>query len=140
MTDRVDERCAFFIGRFQPLHAGHRALIQVALDEGKRVVVALMDTARDAGNPYSLEDRRAMFAEVFGDAVELISIPPVGEVCYGRNVGYRLRRIHLAPEIEAINATAIRESSDNINHNEHNVHNARQRRDGGNGKEPITDH
>ena len=105
------ERCALFIGRYQPLHDGHKALIQVALDEGKRVVVALMDTMPDAANPYTVEQRRAMFAEAFGEAVEVISIPPVEEVCYGRNVGYRIRRIHLSPELEAINATSIREAS-----------------------------
>ncbi len=108
----MSERCAFFIGRYQPLHKGHRALIQVALDEGKRVVVALMDTDVDAANPHSVEERKQMFAEAFGDRVEVIVIPPVGEVCYGRNVGYRIRRIHLPAEVEAITATAIRERGD----------------------------
>ena len=104
------DRCALFIGRFQPLHAGHRALIHVALDEGKRVVVALMDTQPDAANPYGVEERRAMFAEAFGDRVRVIVIPPVAEVCYGRNVGYRLRRIHLSPELEAVSGTKTREA------------------------------
>jgi len=105
----MKERCAFFIGRWQPLHRGHIALIQTALDEGKRVVVACMDTEQDASNPYTFEEREAMFRAAFGDAVEVIAIPPVAEVCYGRNVGYRIRRIRLAPELEAVNATAIRE-------------------------------
>ena len=105
----MKERCAFFIGRFQPLHDGHKALIQTALDEGKPVVVALMDTEKDAGNPHSIDERRVMFAEAFGERVQVIAIPPVAEVCYGRNVGYRIRRIHLSREIEAITATAIRE-------------------------------
>jgi len=104
------DRCALFIGRFQPLHAGHRALIHVALDEGKRVVVALMDTQPDAANPYGVEERRAMFAEAFGEQVQVIVIPPVAEVCYGRNVGYRLRRIHLSPELEAVSGTKTREA------------------------------
>ena len=102
-------RCALFIGRFQPLHEGHIALIQTALDEGKRVVVALMDTKQDAANPYTFIERQEMLRKAFGFTIEVISIPPVEEVCYGRNVGYRLRRIHLTPELEAINATSIRE-------------------------------
>ena len=102
-------RCALFIGRFQPLHEGHIALIQTALDEGKRVVVALMDTRQDAANPHTFLERRAMLVKAFGETLEIISIPPVEEVCYGRNVGYRLRRIRLSPELEGINATSIRE-------------------------------
>ena len=105
----MTERCAMFIGRFQPLHDGHKALIQTALDEGKPVVVALMDTEQDAANPYTVEQRREMFEESFGGQVHVITIPPVAEVCYGRNVGYRIRRIHLPAEVEAINATSIRE-------------------------------
>lgn len=105
----MNERCAFFIGRFQPLHEGHIALIQVALDEGKRVLVALMDTVCDHANPHTIEEREQMFADVFGDRVQVMIVPPIGEVCYGRNVGYRIRRIHLPAEVEAITATAIRE-------------------------------
>ena len=101
--------CAFFIGRFQPLHEGHKALIQVAVDEGKRVVVAMMETALGPGNPYTIAQREKMFREAFGDKVEVMRIPPVAEVCYGRNVGYRIRRIHLSAKLEAITATAIRE-------------------------------
>lgn len=123
----MSERCAFFIGRFQPLHEGHKALIRVALDEGKRVVVALMDTEPDAANPYDVEARRAMFAEAFGERVEVISIPPVAEVCYGRNVGYRIRRIHLSPEIEAISGTGIRAGQPN--QEGHEGQEGRQRRE-----------
>ena len=104
----MSDRCAFFIGRYQPLHPGHSALIQVALDEGKRVVVALMDTPIEKANPFTVEERRKMFARVFGDQVEVMTVPPIAEVCYGRNVGYRLRRIYLPAEIEAITATEIR--------------------------------
>jgi len=104
----VSERQSLFIGRFQPLHRGHIELISVALREGKPVTVALMDTEPDEGNPYDVEERREMFAAAFGERVSVIAIPPVSEVCYGRNVGYRIRRIHLPPEVEAISATAIR--------------------------------
>jgi len=102
------ERSSFFIGRFQPLHDGHKAIIQTALDEGKPVLIGLMDTDLDYANPYTVEQRRAMFREAFGDRVQVMRLPPIGEVCYGRNVGYGIRRIEAAREIEAINATTIR--------------------------------
>ena len=104
----MSERCAFFIGRFQPLHEGHIALINVALSEGKPVVVALMDTPQDDANPYSIQERQQMFWEAFGNRVRVMAIPPVAEVCYGRNVGYRIRHIRLPAEVEAITATGIR--------------------------------
>ena len=105
----MSERYAFFIGRFQPLHEGHKRLIQVALDEGKPVLVGLMDTEISASNPYTVIERMAMFWDAFGDKVQTMCVPPIGEVCYGRNVDYRIRRIHLPADIERISATAIRE-------------------------------
>jgi len=32
---------AMFIGRWQPLHDGHKALFQQALNEGKNIIVTL---------------------------------------------------------------------------------------------------
>lgn len=106
----MSERVSLFIGRFQPLHGGHKALIQTAIDEGKPVVAALMDTALDEDNPYTVAERREMFRLAFADRVQVIAIPPIAEVCWGRNVGYRLRHIKLPAEVEAITATALRES------------------------------
>jgi cytidyltransferase-like protein len=103
------DRYAFFPGRYQPLHEGHKKLIQVALDEGKKVIVGLQDMpVVDDKNPYSVEERKAMFFEAFGDKVECIAIPPIQEICWGRNVGWRPRRIHLDEETERISATGIR--------------------------------
>jgi len=106
------ERSSFFIGRFQPLHDGHKTIIQTALDEGKPVLIGLMDTEIDDANPYTMEQRRAMFREAFGDRVRVMRLPPIGEVCYGRNVGYGIRKIEAPREIEAINATTIRVRGD----------------------------
>ena len=38
------KKYSLFIGRYQPLHAGHINLIRVVLNEGKNVLVALRDT------------------------------------------------------------------------------------------------
>ena len=35
---------SLFIGRYQPFHAGHEALINSVLSEGGKVVVAVRDT------------------------------------------------------------------------------------------------
>lgn len=96
------------IGRFQPLHDGHKKLIQRLLDEGKRPLVALRDTGINEDNPYSVEERKKMFEEAFGDKVTVISIPDIEEVIYGRKVGWEIREIRLDEKTESISATEIR--------------------------------
>lgn len=98
---------SLYPGRFQPFHAGHAAMVQTLLDEGKEVVVGLRDTPIADTDPYTIEERTAMIHERFPD-VKVITLPNIGEIVYGRGVGYRIRKIHLTPELEAISATKIR--------------------------------
>ena len=49
-----------------------------------------------------------MITSYFGNKVDTMVIPDIVEVCYGRNVGYRVRKIEMSPEIEAISGTKIR--------------------------------
>ncbi|HEX5364798.1 MAG TPA: bifunctional nicotinamide-nucleotide adenylyltransferase/Nudix hydroxylase [Gallionella sp.] len=55
---------AILIGRFQPFHIGHAALLAKALETSPRVVVLLGSafSARNAKNPFSWEERAAMIA------------------------------------------------------------------------------
>lgn len=98
---------SLFIGRFQPFHAGHQALIQSVLDEGKNVCVALRLTDKDEKNPYTVEERAEMIHKALPQ-VKVIVIPDIEEVCYGREVGWGIREIRLSPEIEAISGTKLR--------------------------------
>lgn len=104
---------SLFIGRFQPLHAGHIKLIRSVLNEGKNVLIALRDIDIDENNPYSIEQRIEMFHKEFGDSVKVIIIPDISEICYGRKVGWGIREIKLDEETEAISATVIRNSNGN---------------------------
>lgn len=58
-----------FIGRFQPLHLGHQAVIDRALTLSKRVLVLVGSSNRspDQRNPWSFEDRSAMIREEYPD-------------------------------------------------------------------------
>ena len=47
------KKYSLFIGRWQPLHDGHVALISQVLDEGKNVCVAVRDTEVSEKNPYT---------------------------------------------------------------------------------------
>ncbi len=94
------------VGRFQPFHDGHKALIDTLLAEGKRVCVALMDTDITQNNPYTVEQRTRMIKDNYNGEVAVVTIPQVDEVCYGRNVGYHVRQIH--HEGEDVSASEIR--------------------------------
>jgi len=95
------------IGRWQPFHKGHITLIQSALDDGMDIVVGVRDTAFSKKNPYSFSERVKMIKKHFPDA-EIIKIPDILEVRYGRDVGYRIVEKRLDRKIESISGTKIR--------------------------------
>ena len=107
---------SLFIGRWQPFHPGHKALIDVVLKEGGKVVIAVRDTPISEGNPYSVEERVNLIKNEYKDNsnVEVIAIPDIKEVCYGRDVGWGIRRIRLKKQIEEVSATKIRNSQKGI--------------------------
>jgi len=61
---------AVLIGRFQPFHNGHAALLQRALETAPRVAVVLGSSwqARSAKNPFSWRERVAMIAASLPEA------------------------------------------------------------------------
>lgn len=105
-----------FIGRWQPFHDGHKTLIGTVLEEGGKVVIAVRDTPLSEKNPYPLQERVAYIKSVYkdNDAVEVVSIPDIKEVCYGRDVGWGIRRIRLKKQVEEISATKIRNSKKRV--------------------------
>ena len=105
---------SLFIGRWQPFHKGHRALIDKVLLEGKPVVVGIRDTKLSETNPYTVADRKRMIRDVYGDRVGIIVVPDIAEVCFGRDVGYKVRRIRLDDETEKISGTKIRNSQKRV--------------------------
>jgi bifunctional NMN adenylyltransferase/nudix hydrolase len=58
-----------FIGRFQPFHNGHKAVIDKALQHAKEVVVVAGSSfaARSTKNPFTFEERKAMIDAVYGN-------------------------------------------------------------------------
>ena len=99
---------SLMIGRFQPFHNGHCAMVEKLLAEGKEPLIAIRDTEFNESNPYSAYERRKMIHNIYGDRVETIVIPDIEEVVYGRKVGWGIREIELDQDIQKISATAIR--------------------------------
>lgn len=108
---------SLFIGRWQPFHEGHQALVETVLKQGKPVIIAVRCTARGPSDPYSVEERWAFISEVladYGSLVRIIAIPDFDEICYGRGVGYGIRRVDLDEEVEAVSATRIRAARNRV--------------------------
>ena len=104
---------ALFIGRYQPFHAGHRALILEGLARVGQACIAVRDTqGTNASNPYSFEQVRARIeaglADRRGEFV-VVPMPNITHVFYGRDVGYEIVRIDLDPALQAISATELRQ-------------------------------
>lgn len=110
--------CSLYPGRFQPFHKGHAAIVQGLLDEGKKVCIALRDTPISESDPYTLAERFNRIREFFPNdsKVKIIAIPNIEEIVYGRGVGYKIREVRLAPELESISATNIRNGKDTMDH------------------------
>ena len=107
---------SLFIGRWQPFHPGHKAFIDVVLKEGGKVVIAVIDTPISESNPYPVQELVNLIKNVYkgNPNVEVIAIPDIKEVCYGRDVGWGIRRIRLEKQVEEVSATKIRSGQKRI--------------------------
>ena len=101
-----------FPGRWQPLHEGHMAIIDQALEEGKNIWIAIRDTEISDKNPYTIKQRLEMikraYNNLYGERVIATIIPDIEGIRYGRKVGYKVEQIKIPDEIERISATKIR--------------------------------
>ena len=77
-----------FIGRFQPFHNGHKAVIEAALEQAKEVVVVVGSSfaARNIRNPFTFQERKAMIEATFPyhtlDGLGRLHIVPVSDYPY----------------------------------------------------------
>jgi len=64
---------AVIIGRFQPFHYNHKALLEQALDIAKNVIVIIgsAHSAPNVKNPFSFEQRRKMLSDCFPEYLPL---------------------------------------------------------------------
>ena len=68
-----------FIGRMQPFHNGHKAVIEQALQLAREVVVVVGSsfTARSLRNPFTFAERKSMIKSVFPS--ERVKVVPVSD-------------------------------------------------------------
>jgi cytidyltransferase-like protein len=105
---------AMFIGRWQPLHDGHKALFQGVLNEGKNVLICIRDGEVNEKNPYTSQEvllniTLELKEQIEGGRIKIMIIPDICSVEFGRGVGYDIIE-HIPPtEVAEISATKIRE-------------------------------
>ena len=105
---------AMFIGRWQPLHDGHKALFHGVLDEGKNVLICIRDGEVNEKNPYTSQEvllniTHELKEQIEGGRIKIMIIPDICSVEFGRGVGYDIIE-HIPPtEVAEISATKIRE-------------------------------
>ena len=112
-TTNEDKKYAIFVGRFQPYHHGHIALIRQKLDEGVPALILIRDIEPDAKNPFTTQETALMITKYHkakGDDVHVMIIPDIESVNFGRGVGYEVNEFDPPKNIGWISATNIRES------------------------------
>lgn len=105
----MNNKRAMFVGRWQPLHNGHKWLIGQKLNQGVPVLICVRDIPPDEKNPFTTEQTIDMLETAYADDdVEVMAIPDIESVNYGRGVGYGIVE-HVPPaDIGFISATQIR--------------------------------
>ena len=104
---------ALFIGRWQPLHSGHKWLFNQKLEQNIPILIAVRDTPIDDSNPFSTKEvilnlEKEYHEEVERGMVKVIPIPDIESVNYGRGVGYEINEFEPPKDIGKISATEIR--------------------------------
>jgi len=105
---------AMFIGRWQPLHKGHQALFQEALNQGKNLLICIRDGEVNEKNPFTSKEVKKTVEDTYtllvnSGIMKVMIIPDICSVEFGRGVGYDIIE-HIPPtEIGDVSATKIRE-------------------------------
>lgn len=72
-------------------------------------MIAVRDVEADENNPLTTMQTVEILEEFYKDEdVEIITIPNIESVNFGRNVGYEINEFSPPPNIESISATEIR--------------------------------
>jgi hypothetical protein len=109
------------LGRWQPWHDGHTALFEKALAKTGQVCIMIRDVCGvdgGMGNDDNPFDYRVVRKNIVaglekhgytcGIEYEILSVPNIVDISYGRGVGYTFTQHDLGEEIHDISATKIR--------------------------------
>ena len=103
------------LGRWQPWHAGHRALFERAIAKTGQVCIMIRDCQGwQNSNPFAIEQVKNFIRRdldpLFQGQYEILVVPNIVNITYGRDVGYKIEQEVFDESIHSISATKIRES------------------------------
>ena len=113
MKSRIDYNrpTAMMLGRWQPWHQGHQELFKKALEKTGQVIIMIRSMPSSKDNPFDVnkveENIKEALASYHG-FYEIVVVPNITNICYGRGVGYKIEEVVLSEEIQQISATKIR--------------------------------
>ena len=101
------------LGRWQPWHAGHRALFERAIAKTGQVVIQIRDCQGWQGsNPFAIEQVKNYIRRdldpLYQGQYEIQVVPNIVNITYGRDVGYKIEQETFDEATHAISATKIR--------------------------------
>ena len=109
------------LGRWQPWHDGHQSLFKKCIVKTGQVVIQVRDVQGASGgegqedNPFQWENvckniEEKLLTDGFERGVhyEIMLVPNIVNISYGRGVGYTFEEEVFEEEIESISATKIR--------------------------------
>ena len=101
------------LGRWQPWHDGHRALFDRAIAKTGQVCIMIRDCQGwNGSNPFAAEQVKELIRKdldpLFQGQYEILLVPNIVNITYGRDVGYKIEQEVFDETIHAISATKIR--------------------------------
>ena len=96
------------LGRYQPWHEGHHALLEKAYERTEQVLIAVRDTqGTSEKDPLSYQQVAGHIVSSVPRAF-VVKVPNITNIVYGRDVGYKIEQVDLGADIHAISATQKR--------------------------------
>jgi len=119
VKSRIDynKPTAMMLGRWQPWHQGHQELFKKSLEKTGQVIIMIRSMPTSQDNPFDIEQVKKNIDEAlieYQGKYEVIVVPNITNICYGRGVGYKIEEIVLPKKIQAISATKIRKKLNEI--------------------------
>ncbi len=101
------------LGRWQPWHAGHRALFERAIAKTGQVVIMIRDCQGwNGSNPFAANQVKDFIKRdldpLYQGQYEILLVPNIVNITYGRDVGYKIEQEVFDDAIHSISATKIR--------------------------------
>jgi adenylylsulfate kinase len=109
---------ALFLGRYQPFHDGHKALIEEGLRRVGQACIAMRDTQGiDTKNPFdflAVKARIEASLAAWDGHFLVVPLPNITNIFYGRDVGYKIEELVMPQAIQEISATKVRAQIENF--------------------------